>query len=299
MSVIELVIAPRRKDLGDGFTVERILPSAGRRMVGPFIFLDHMGPADFTAGHGVDVRPHPHIGLATVTYLFSGAMLHRDTLGSQQLIAPGDVNWMTAGRGFSHPERTDAAERSHPHGLHGLQSWVALPKEYEENPPEFFHHGAAALPEFSVGGARLRLIAGQAYGHTAPVRTYSPLFYVEARLGAGDTLALPEEYEERAVYVVSGEVKIGGTRIAPGTLPVLLPGGGLALEAESPAHVMLLGGARLPEKRYIWWNFVSSSPERIEQAQEDWRAGRFGLIPGDDKEFIPLPEGYGAAHIKK
>ena len=289
MDPIEQIITPREKDLG-GFTVGRILPYAKRRMVGPFIFLDHMGPADFAAGEGIDVRPHPHIGLATVTYLFEGEILHRDTLGSEQVVRPGDVNWMTAGRGIAHSERTAADERARPHGAHGLQSWVALPKEHEETPPEFFHHAASSLPEFRVQGANLRLIAGEAYGHKAPAKIYSPLFYAEAKMEAGAVLDLPQEYVERAIYVVEGSVRIGQTLIPPRSLPVLLPEGSVHIQAESPAHLMLLGGEPFAEPRHIWWNFVSSEPERIEQAKLDWEAGRFGLIPGDAKERIPLPE---------
>ncbi|MFO1242207.1 MAG: pirin family protein [Rickettsiales bacterium] len=289
MAIIEQIIEPRERDLG-GFTVARILPYVKRRMVGPFIFLDHMGPASFEVGHGIDVRPHPHIGLATVTYLFKGNILHRDTLGSVQEIQPGAVNWMTAGRGIAHSERTSQQERTHAHRVEGLQSWVALPKEYEETAPEFFHHTAASLPEIMLKGVKLRLIAGSAYGETAPVKIYSPLFYAEAFIEAGSTLALPDNYTERAVYVVQGEVKIGDTVIAPRTMPVLLPGGSVRIEARTPAHVMLLGGDTFPEKRFIWWNFVSSSEERIEHAKEDWKKGVFGTIQGDDKEFIPLPE---------
>lgn len=288
MSLIELTIPARSKDLG-GFTVGRILPYAQRRMVGPFIFLDHMGPAQFAAGDGIDVRPHPHIGLATVTYLFDGEILHRDTLGSVQTITPGAVNWMTAGSGIAHSERTGADERGRAHRLDGLQSWIALPNESEETAPEFFHHPAQSLPEFTMPGVRLRLIAGEAYGHRAPVKTYSPLFYVEAMMEAGSSLTMPEQYRERAVYLVGGDIRIGDTPVAPRTLPVLLPGGAVRIDAQAPSHVMLLGGDPVGQ-RYIWWNFVSSSQERIEQAKQDWQAGRFGLVAGDTHEFIPLPE---------
>jgi redox-sensitive bicupin YhaK (pirin superfamily) len=286
---IEQIIEPREKDLG-GFHVRRILPYAKRRMVGPFIFLDHMGPAAFKAGEGIDVRPHPHVGLTTVTYLFEGQIIHRDTLGSLQTITPGAVNWMTAGRGIAHSERTGADELGKAHRAHGLQSWVALPKEYEEIAPEFHHHPAATLPEFTLGKVRLTLVAGKAYSHEAPVKIYSPLFYAQAYMNAGDSLELPAEYSERAFYLIDGAVRIADTYVAPLTMPVLLPGGGVIVEALEDSHLMLLGGEPLGEARYIDWNFVSSSRERLEQAREDWRAQRFGKIPGDDKEFIPLPE---------
>ena len=289
MDSIELVISPREKDLG-GFSVRRILPYAKRRMVGPFIFLDHMGPAQFDAGNGIDVRPHPHIGLSTVTYLFEGEIIHRDTLGSLQAIKPGDVNWMTAGRGIAHSERTDAGERGRPHAVHGLQSWVALPKEQEECAPEFFHHTAASLPRFALPGADVHLIAGRAYGHEAPVKVYSPMFYAAVTMQPGNRLELPGEYRERALYLLEGNLRIGSTRIEAGTLPVFEPGETITVEAETPSRFMLLGGEPLSEPRYIDWNFVSSSHERLEQAKADWKAGRFAKIPGDDKEFIPLPE---------
>lgn len=288
-NLIELLIEPRMHDLG-GFTIGRVLPYFKRRMVGPFIFLDHMGPAQFTAGEGIDVRPHPHIGLATVTYLFSGELMHRDTLGSEQVISPGDVNWMTAGRGIAHSERTATAERNQMHDAHGLQSWVALPKEDEENPAEFYHHGKETLPEFSIGNARLKLIAGKAYDHTAPAKIYSPLFYVEVKMSAGSQLILPNEYRERALYLIDGQLRLGSTVIERRTMPVFDRGETIAIEAKIPSHLMLLGGEPLPEERFMWWNFVSTSRDRIEQAKQDWKAGRFGVIPGDDKECIPLPE---------
>ncbi|MDX2112295.1 MAG: pirin family protein [Alphaproteobacteria bacterium] len=288
MSLIELTIEPREKDLG-GFSVRRILPFAKRRMVGPFIFLDHMGPAQFTAGHGLDVRPHPHIGLSTVTYLFEGEIQHRDTLGSNLAISPGAVNWMTAGRGIVHSERTDVAQRAGASRLHGLQSWVALPKEFEEIAPEFHHHGAATLPEFSLGGAQLKLICGRAFGHEAPVKVYSPIFYVDVQMPAGSSMALPPEYRERALYLVSGKLRIGSNIISPLTLPVFEAGGDIRIEALEEARFVLLGGEPFAEPRFIWWNFVSTSEDRIAQAKEDWQQGRFGTVPGDDKEFIPLP----------
>lgn len=288
MSVIDLVIEPRTKDLG-GFTVGRILPYAKRRMVGPFIFLDHMGPADFAAGQGIDVRPHPHIGLATVTYLFDGEILHRDTLGSNQLIHPGDVNWMTAGRGIAHSERTDPAEKARAHRMHGLQSWLALPKEHEETAPEFFHHPKETLPCITRNGATIHLVAGRAFGAQSPVKIYSPLFYAAVTLEAGATLELPNEYRERALYVLDGALRIGSTDIAPHTMPVFGAGERIVIEATAPSRLMVLGGEPFGEQRYMDWNFVSSDPERLLQARDDWQNQRFGTIPGDAVEFIPYP----------
>lgn len=288
MSLISLTIPSRMKDLG-GFTVGRILPFAKRHLVGPFIFLDHMGPAHFTAGQGMDVRPHPHIGLATVTYLFEGGMLHRDSLGTEQEILAGDVNWMTAGRGITHSERNSDAQRSQTRTVHGLQSWVALPKEFEEVEPEFHHHPAKSLPVFEIGGVALKLIAGAAYGHTAPVKIFSPLFYVEAKMPAGTQLQVPAEYAERALYLISGEVRVDEEVVQERAMPVFAEGADVMITATSDAHLVLLGGANLPEQRYIFWNFVSTSEARIEQAKVDWKAGRFAKVNGDD-EFIPLPE---------
>ena len=289
MSLIELTIPPREADIG-GLNVRRLLPYAKRRMLGPFIFLDHMGPAQYGVGEGLDVRPHPHIGLATVTYLFDGEIVHRDTLGSNQTISPDAVNWMTAGHGISHSERTGADERGHLHGVHGLQSWVALPKEYEEKAPEFFHHDATSVPFLDLKGVRLRVIAGEAYGMSSPVKIHSPLFYVDVKMEAGATLELPPQYLERGAYIISGDVRVGGDSIPVHSLPVFLPQGHVKLEAASVSHLVLLGGEPLPEKRFIWWNFVSTSQERIEQAKHDWSEGRFGKIPGDDQEFVVLPD---------
>lgn len=289
MSLIDLTITPHDKDLG-GFTVHRLLPSSKRQMVGPFIFLDHMGPAHFEKEQGIDVRPHPHIGLSTVTYLFNGKILHRDTLGSAQEITPGSVNWMTAGRGIAHSERTSPNERLHPHKAHGLQSWIALPKEYEETTPTFHHHGANTLPEFTLGDVSLKLITGKAYGHEAPVQVHSPQFYVDVKMPLFSRLTLPMDYPERALYLIEGRLKIGNTTIEPKTMPVFTAGETITIEAETPCHLMLLGGDPLSGKRYIWWNFVSTSIERIEQAKADWLENRFGKIPGDDVEFTPLPE---------
>jgi redox-sensitive bicupin YhaK (pirin superfamily) len=288
MPAVDLLITPRPHDIG-GLEVRRVLPYAKRRMVGPFIFLDHMGPADFTPGEGIDVRPHPHIGLATVTYLFEGEITHRDTLGSFQVIKPGAVNWMTAGRGIAHSERTGVDERGRSHALHGMQSWVALPKEHEETAPEFFHYAADIVPELPLPGVTLRVIAGEAYGVRSPVKIYSPLFYVEAVMEAGAELFLPEQYAERAAYVVEGYIDANGEPIGARNMGVFTQDKRVMLTANTAARVMLLGGEPFPEKRFIWWNFVSSSEARIDQAKADWQAGRFGTVPGDEKEFIPLP----------
>lgn len=286
---VELVLLPRAHDIG-GFEVRRALPAKERQMVGPFIFFDQMGPGEFLAGKGLDVRPHPHIGLSTVTYLFDGSILHRDTLGSEQPIVPGDVNWMTAGRGIAHSERTDPGLRTRSNRLFGIQSWVALPKHMEETAPAFVHHPGATLPVLDAQGVRLRLIAGEGWGERAPVATSSALFYADALLQPGAVLPLPDQHEERAAYVLDGEVEMAGDRFAPGRMLVFRAGDRLALRAgPQGARVLLLGGAAMDGPRHLFWNFVSSSRERIEQAKEDWRAGRFGKVPGDEAEFIPLP----------
>jgi redox-sensitive bicupin YhaK (pirin superfamily) len=285
--VIETVVYARPRDLG-GFTVGRALPSAAQRLVGPFVFLDHMGPVDFPPEGGVDVRPHPHIGLATVTYLFEGELLHRDSLGSEQTIRPGDVNWMIAGRGIVHSERTSEDRRTHGQMLHGIQAWVALPNELEEREPAFVHHPKAELPRIERPGAQLCLIAGSAYGERSPVQVASPTFYLDLQLEAAASLELPEEHAERAFYVVSGRVRVGEREIEPRSLAVARSGERVVLNASEPSRVMLLGGAHLGE-RFIEWNFVSSSRERIEQAKAAWQAREFPVVPGDDVEFIPLP----------
>ena len=288
--MLDLVIEGRRKDLGGGLEVGRVLPFARRRMVGPFIFLDHMGPADFRSGEGIDVRPHPHIGLATVTYLFDGEIHHRDSLGVSQKIRPGAVNWMTAGSGIVHSERTDPSLRSSGGLMHGMQAWVALPREDEEIAPAFAHHAADALPELSDRGVWARLIAGSAYGLTNGVRTYSPLFYLHVELAPGTSIALPADHEERAAYVVSGTVAHDGVSHSSGRLLVFATGGEPVVSAEAgPARVMLLGGANIGP-RFIWWNLVSSRRERIDQAKDDWKAGRMTLPPDDNGDFIPLPD---------
>lgn len=286
---LEAVLLPRAHDIG-GFEVRRALPARERQMVGPFIFFDQMGPGEFLAGRGLDVRPHPHIGLATVTYLFEGEILHRDSLGSRQPIVPGDVNWMTAGQGIAHSERTDQASRDHANRLFGIQSWVALPKTAEETAPGFVHHPGATLPEVEDRGLRLRLIAGAGWGLVSPVAVSSPLFYADAVLAPGAAVPLPEEHDERAAYVVQGEIDVAGDRFAPGRMLVFRPGDRLALHAgPQGARVLLLGGAAMDGPRHLFWNFVSSSRERIEQAKADWRDGRFGKVTGDEAEYIPLP----------
>lgn len=284
--MVELVIEARQRDLG-GFVVGRLLPSMRRRMVGPFIFLDHFDTR-FPPGHGLDVRPHPHIGLATVTYLFEGEILHRDGLGSRQPIQPGAVNWMIAGRGVCHSERSPDAERASGGALHGLQAWVALPREREEDAPSFSHHPQEALPSGEERGARWRLIAGTTGSEAAPVRTCSPLFYVAWELEAGARAMLPREHAERAAYVVSGTVSAGGVDYPAGRLLVFARGDA-ALTARTAARVVVLGGEPVGE-RHIWWNYVSSRRERLDQAKADWKAGRIPLPPDDDREFIPLPE---------
>jgi redox-sensitive bicupin YhaK (pirin superfamily) len=282
------VLTPRTRDLGD-FSVRRVLPGHPQQMVGPFIFFDHMGPLQLQAGRGVDVRPHPHIGLATVTYLFEGSFVHRDSLGTDQAIHPGDVNWMTAGRGIVHSERTPPDERTEGPRLHGIQTWVALPVEAEEVAPGFSHHPAKSLPEFTERGVRVRVIAGKAFGAMAPVKSFSPLLYASLEFSAGGALTVPPEHEERGVYLVDGEVSVGGQVLPPQHLLLPPRGRSVTLESSSGARVLLLGGAHIAEPRYIWWNFVSSSKDRIEQAKKDWDAERMGKIAGDD-ERIPLPE---------
>jgi redox-sensitive bicupin YhaK (pirin superfamily) len=287
---VEAVILPRAHDVG-GFEVRRALPARERQMVGPFIFFDQMGPGEFLSGQGLDVRPHPHIGLATVTYLFEGEILHRDSLGSAQPIRPGDVNWMTAGQGIAHSERTDPGLRVHDNRLFGIQSWVALPKAQEETAPAFVHHPGATLPVSEADGMRLRLIAGTGWGLAAPVATSSPLFYADAVLAPGAALPLPEEHEERGAYVVQGAVEVAGTRFEAGRMLLFRARDRLALRAgPDGARLLMLGGAVMDGPRFIFWNFVSSSRERIEQAKADWKAGRFAKVPGDEHEFIPLPE---------
>ena len=288
--MIELVIPTRRRDLG-GFEVARVLPFAQRRMVGPFVFFDHMGPVQMPAGvpRSTDVRPHPHIGLATVTYLFDGEIRHQDSLGSDQPIRPAEVNWMTAGRGITHSERFDGPLRDHGGTMHGIQAWVALPDGQEEIDPAFAHHAGEDLPFYESGGMAARLIAGEAFGAKAKVKTHSPMFYVHWRLDAGVTAGLPAEYPERAAFIAAGAVEVDGRRYEAGQMLVFAPGETVPVKAAAPAVVMLIGGEPLGE-RHVWWNFVSSSRERIEQAKADWKAGRFTLPPHDHDDVIPLPE---------
>jgi redox-sensitive bicupin YhaK (pirin superfamily) len=288
-NAVEMILRARPRDLG-GFSVRRVLPARERRRVGPFVFWDHMGPAVFDPGRGIDVRPHPHINLATVTYLFEGEIIHKDSLGSDEPITPGAVNWMTAGRGIVHSERSSAQARREGARVHGIQSWVALPLADEEAEPSFHHHPAASLPAVSLPGARVRVLVGRAYGASSPVVAFSPTLYVEVRLDAGAEIALPADYEERAAYVVEGAIMCDGERAEAGEMIVVSPKAPAVVCASGPAHVMVLGGAPLEGERHIWWNFVSSSTERIELAKRDWRDGRFPRIPGDDVEFIPLPE---------
>jgi redox-sensitive bicupin YhaK (pirin superfamily) len=276
------------RDIG-GFAVRRVLPALPQQMVGPFIFFDHMGPAALAPGGGLDVRPHPHIGLATVTYLFDGEILHRDSLGSVQAIRPGDVNWMTAGRGIVHSERTPAPLRAGGGRVHGIQTWVALPRGHEEAAPAFAHHAAATLPVVELPGVTVRVIAGTAFGARSPVDVFSPTLYATADLAPGATLVVQPEHEERAVYVAEGSASVADAALAPGQMAVLPPGGEVAIRAAAVSRIMLVGGAKMDGPRFIWWNFVASSRERIERAKADWREDRFPPVPGET-ERIPLPE---------
>ena len=285
---IEQVIVPRARDIG-GFEVRRALPSIGKKMVGPFIFFDQMGPSEFLLGQGLDVRPHPHIGLATVTYLFDGSIVHRDSLGTAMTIRPGDVNLMTAGRGIVHSERTGEEARSHGQRLFGIQAWVALPKAHEENAPAFRHHGVAELPRIEGEGKRVRIIMGSLYGQRAPTLFPHESFYAEAMLAPGAVLPLDADHEERAIFIVSGSIDIAGDTFEAGRLLIFRPGDAITVKTLKPTRMMFLGGDALEGPRHIWWNFVSSSKERIEQAKQDWKTGKFGPVP-QEHEFIPLPE---------
>ena len=288
-AVVATIIDARPRDI-DGFPIRRLLPSRTRRLVGPFIFFDHMGPAELGPGTGMDVRPHPHIGLATVTYLFDGEIVHRDSLGSHQPIRPGAINWMTAGRGIAHSERTSPELRRTGSNVHGLQLWVALPLSHEETDPAFHHHGADELPAFERDGARIRVLAGAAYGERSPVQTFSPLFYVDVAMPAGSELPIPGHHQERAAYVVSGALDCDAEIAAQGRMLVFAPNADVRLRATAESRIVLIGGAPLDGKRHIWWNFVSSSKERIERAKRDWRERRFAKIPEDEGELVPLPE---------
>jgi len=290
---VTAILSGNLRDLG-GLTVRRILPAPGLGPVGPFVFFDHFGPAAFGPGQGLDVRPHPHINLATVTYLFEGAIVHRDSLGYEQAIRPGALNWMNAGRGIVHSERTGSEDRRTGGRIHGIQAWVALPRNEEESAPTFEHVAAADLPTLERPGVRVHVIAGNIYGQRAPIRTKSPLFYAELRLGPGAEWPLPHGAasgpRSAALYVVAGRVGIGADVVGPGQMAVLDAASSLPLRGLEAAHAMLLGGEALDGERHIWWNFVSSSRDRIERAKEDWRQGRFGKVPGDEVEFIPLPD---------
>lgn len=287
---IETLIIPRAHDIG-GLEVRRALPSARRRLVGPFIFFDRMGPAILRAGQALDVRPHPHIGLATVTYLFDGKIRHRDSLGTEMVIEPGDVNLMTAGRGIVHSERSPEELRGAPLSISGLQTWLALPDDKEEIAPLFENTARAELPEIDGEEATGRVVIGSFSGLKAPVRTASDTLYADIRLKPGGRIPIPADTEERAIYILEGEVDIAGDRFADNQLLVFREGDEIVVGSERGAHFMLFGGASLGSRRYIWWNFVSSSKERIEQAKEEWRTGRFDIVPGDAEERIPLPEG--------
>lgn len=285
MSIVQ-VIDGRERELG-GFSVRRVLPFAARPMVGPFIFFDHLGPAQFAPGQGIDVRPHPHIGLATVTFLFSGELEHRDSLGNVREIRPGDVNWMTAGRGIAHSERTPRAARAAGFAIHGIQSWVALPDGQEDVAAQFAHHAASTLPRATQGEVELTVIAGHAFGLTSPVATLWPTLYVHAQMPRGSTLVVPTEHTERALYVAEGAIDVGGTRIVAGQMGILGTVECVAT-AQGASRVMLLGGERFPTPRHLYWNFVASTPARIEAAKEQWRQQRFAPVP-DETDFIPLP----------
>ena len=286
---LELVIVPRVRDLGDGFSVRRALPHGKRQMVGPFIFFDQMGPVQFLAGQGLDVRPHPHIGLATVTYLFDGRVMHRDSEGNALEITPGAMNLMTAGRGIAHSERSPPGARKGAEGMFGIQSWIALPQAHEETAPSFQHFDAGSLPLIEDGGVRARVIAGSAFGKTSPVGMLSQWLYAEVVLAPGASAPLDPDQEERAIYVAEGEVDIAGETFEGPRLLIFRPGDRITVRALRRARLMFLGGAALEGPRYIWWNFASSRKERIEQAKEDWKTGRFAPVP-NETEFIPLPE---------
>jgi redox-sensitive bicupin YhaK (pirin superfamily) len=295
LDAIETLIVPRARDLG-GFEVRRALPAPKRQMVGPFIFFDQAGPAELLTGQGIDVRPHPHIGLGTVTYLFRGDFHHRDSTGADQIIRPGELNWMVAGRGVSHSERTSATARSGPNSLFGIQTWLALPEEHEDMDPTFEHYGKAALPVIEDNGTTVRLILGNAFGKSAPATMLSDVFYADVTLEAGSRFPMPDNHEDRGIYIVEGSISIAGQSFEAPQMMVFRPGDRITVAAgEGGARLMILGGATLSGPRYIWWNFVASSRERIEEAKEEWRAenwgkGRFDLPADDRDEHIPLPD---------
>jgi redox-sensitive bicupin YhaK (pirin superfamily) len=293
---VDVVLEPRERDLGDGFLVRRVLPSGKRRAVGPFVFFDHFGPTRLPPGQGLDVRPHPHINLATVTYLYEGEIDHRDSIGSFQTIRPGDINWMTAGRGIVHSERTPQALRSSGSRVHGLQLWIGLPREQEDTAPAFHHYAGDTLPVVRQAGAVVRVLAGEAFGARSPVVALSPVTYLDVKLEAGARLELSDALGARGVYVIDGDVSCGGRSFAPGRMLVLAPRGAVTVASERGARFVVVGGAPFPEARHLWWNFASSSEERIDRAKRDWLerrgdpAGPFPLVPGDEHDFIPIPE---------
>ena len=288
-NAIKALVVPRTADLGDGFTVRRALPSVQSRMVGPFVFFDHFGPTVFKSGNGLDVRPHPHIGLATVTYLFDGEIMHRDSLGTAVPIQPGAVNWMTAGRGIVHSERTSSERRIPGDHLHGLQMWVALPADREEMAPEFSHYAVEQFPMVAENGKSVRVVVGSAYGARSPVNTTSETMFADAHLKAGSSLPLDADHEERAIYVLDGEIDVAGDKFGDHRLLVFKPGDRITIRAITDTHLVVFGGAAMDGPRHIWWNFVSSRKDRIEQAKAEWAAGHFQKVPGDEIEFIPLP----------
>ncbi|MEL7114703.1 MAG: pirin family protein [Pseudomonadota bacterium] len=296
VNAVETLIVPRAVDLGE-MTVRRALPSVKRQMVGPFIFFDQMGPAEFLTNEGIDVRPHPHINLSTLTYLFEGQILHRDSLGTEIAIEPGAVNWMSAGRGIVHSERTREDKKASGQRLFGLQTWMALPLDKEESDPKFAHHRATDLPIIVAEGISARLITGEAFGARSPLIAASETLYADIQLAEGATAPIDPITEERALYTISGTIEIAGDQFEPGQLLILKPGDRITVHAKSKARVMLFGGAPMEGPRYIWWNFVSSRLERIEQAKEEWARGRFETVPGDEEEFIPLPENAGAPRV--
>lgn len=290
VDAIDTIIIPRARDLGD-LEVRRVLPSTQRQMVGPFIFFDQMGPAEFVLGEGLDVRPHPHINLATLTYLFDGEVLHRDSLGTEQIIRPGAVNLMTAGKGIVHSERMDEEYKRQGANLFGLQTWLALPRDNEETAPAFFHHADDELPIIDGGNAHARLVAGSAWGESSPVKTYSDTLFADVTLPPGGSIPVDADHEERAIYSVNGSLSIDGTEFEPGQLLVLRADEAITVtnHGQGKARFALVGGATMDGPRHIWWNFVSSRKERIEQAKAEWKKGRFDTVPGDEEEFIPLP----------
>jgi redox-sensitive bicupin YhaK (pirin superfamily) len=293
---VAIVLEPRERNLGDGFFVRRVLPAGKRRAVGPFVFFDHFGPTTLLPGRGLDVRPHPHVNLATVTYLYEGEIDHRDSLGSLQTIRPGDINWMTAGRGIVHSERTPPALRARGSRVHGLQLWVGLPREHEEAAPAFHHHAGESLPVVRQAGVVVRVLAGEAFGARSPVATLSRLVYLDVKLDAGATVELPDTLGDRGAYVIEGDLSCAGRSFAPARMLVLAPSGAVRLATERGARFVVVGGEPFPEPRHLWWNFASSSEERIDQAKRDWLTrrgepgGPFPLVPGDEEEFIPIAE---------